>query len=53
MLIKVITFKLPLLGAKMLIKIPRVAGDAIDDQIPYICPPPLWGLTLIGALFLD
>jgi hypothetical protein len=25
-------------------------GDAIDDQIPHICPPPLWGLTLIGAL---
>ena len=25
-------------------------GDAIDDQIPHICPtPPLWGLTLIGA----
>ena len=27
-------------------------GDAIDDQIPHICPPPLWGLTLIGALKL-
>ena len=25
-------------------------GDAIDDQIPHICPtPPPWGLTLIGA----
>jgi hypothetical protein len=30
-------------------------GDAIDDQIPHICrhPPPLWGLTLIGALHVN
>ena len=35
MLIEVIWFKLPQLGAKMLIKM-----DAIDDQIPHICPTP-------------
>jgi hypothetical protein len=28
-------------------------GDAVDDQIPHICrTPPLWVLTLIGALFV-
>jgi hypothetical protein len=25
-------------------------GDAIDYEIPHICPTPLRGLTLIGAL---
>jgi hypothetical protein len=24
-------------------------GETKIDQIPHICPTPLWGLTLIGA----
>ena len=39
MLIKVVRFKLPQLRAKMLIKNPQ-GEDAIDDQIPHICPTP-------------
>jgi hypothetical protein len=27
-------------------------GETKIDQIPHICPPPLWDLTLIGALYL-
>ena len=49
-LIKVIRFKLPQLGAKMLIKIPRVGMQLMIKYPTYARPPPLWGLTLIGAL---
>jgi hypothetical protein len=52
MLMKVIRFKLPQLGAKMLIKIPRVGMQLMIKYPTYArLPPPLWGLTLIGALF--
>jgi hypothetical protein len=46
---KVIWFKSPQLGAKMLIKIPRVGMQLMIKYPTYSPPPPLLGLTLIGA----
>jgi hypothetical protein len=28
-------------------------GVAIDDQIPHICPPPLWGLKVIYSPYVN
>jgi hypothetical protein len=47
-LIKVIRIKLPQFGDKILIKIPRVGMQLMIKYPTYA--PPLWGLTLIGAL---
>jgi hypothetical protein len=47
MLIKVIRFKLPQLGAKMLIKIPRVGMQLMIKYPTYTRPlPPLWGFNI-------